>query len=166
MCERCNAKSADIDTSPPMWQACVTKIILSCIEMRESKADPRRLTADIVIAFLSQNQANGREIPDLIKSIYAAFAELEKGLAPLTADRPQKPALPISKSIQPDHLICIECGKKLMTLKFHLRSHGLTPADYRAKWDLPIDYPMAAPNFSALRSTRAIETDFGRRRKG
>jgi len=82
------------------------------------------------------------------------------------AEGPHEPALRISKSIQPEHLICIEYGKKLIALKFHLRSHGLTPAAYRAKWDLPIDYLMAAPNFFALRSKRAIEADFGRARKG
>jgi predicted transcriptional regulator len=135
--------------------------------MQENKADIRRLAVDVVIAFLSQNRASGCEIPDLIKSIYAVFAELEKGPAQLTAGGRQKPALPISQSIKPDHVTCIECGKKLRSLKFHLsRSHNMTPATYRAKWELPADYPMSALEFSASKSVRAIKIGFGHRRKG
>jgi predicted transcriptional regulator len=133
--------------------------------MLESEVDSRRLAADVVMAFISNNHVSGREIPDLIRSIYAAFAEQTKESAPSPAESPRKPPFPISKSIQADHLVCVECGKKLKTLKFHLQLHGLTPEAYREKWALPFDYPMSAPNFSALRSTKAIETDFGRRRK-
>jgi predicted transcriptional regulator len=136
------------------------------LDMPETEADLRRLTADVVTAFLSLNQMEGPEIPNLIKSIYITFAELGKGSAPSGADGPRKPTLPDSQSIQPDYLICLECEKKFKSLKLHLQSHDLTPNAYRAKWGLSPAYPMSAPNYSASRSTRAIKTKFGHWRKG
>jgi hypothetical protein len=65
----------------------------------------------------------------------------------------QKPAVNIKKSISPEYIICLEDGKKLKMLKRYLRSrYGLSPEDYRAKWGLPADYPMVAPNYAAQRS--------------
>ena len=64
----------------------------------------------------------------------------------------------------PDYIVCLEDGKKLKMLKRHLQStFGMTPADYRAKWDLPPDYPMVAPNYAQKRSALAKQIGLGRR---
>ena len=75
-----------------------------------------------------------------------------------------KPAVPIKKSIQPDHIVCLEDGKKFKSLKRHLRTHyDLSPDEYREKWGLPADYPMVAPNYSATRSQLAKDNGLGRK---
>jgi predicted transcriptional regulator len=77
------------------------------------------------------------------------------------------PAVPIKKSVYPDYLICLEDGLKLKMLKRHLRtSYGLTPEQYRAKWSLPPDYPMAAPNYTLSRSEFAKKSGFGTKKVG
>jgi predicted transcriptional regulator len=75
----------------------------------------------------------------------------------------QKPAVPVKKSIHPEYIVCLEDGKKLKMLKRYLRSrYGLSPDDYRAKWGLPADYPMVAPNYAAQRSEFAKKIGLGR----
>jgi len=75
-----------------------------------------------------------------------------------------KPAVPIKKSVTPDYIICLEDGKKLKMLKRHLMSsYGITPDEYRAKWGLPADYPMVAPNYAKARSDLAVKLGLGRR---
>jgi predicted transcriptional regulator len=76
---------------------------------------------------------------------------------------PQKPAVPIRKSVTPEYIVCLEDGKKLKMLKRHLRStYGMTPDEYRTKWNLPPDYPMVAPNYAAQRSEFAKKIGLGR----
>ena len=75
------------------------------------------------------------------------------------------PAVPIRKSITPGFLICLDDGKKLKTLKRHLTNLGMTPDQYRAKWDLPDNYPMVAPEYAATRSTLAKKSGFGQTAK-
>ena len=66
---------------------------------------------------------------------------------------PLKPAVPVKKSITPEHIVCLEDGKKFKSLKRHLRTqYNMTPEQYREKWDLPADYPMVAPNYAQKRS--------------
>ena len=77
-------------------------------------------------------------------------------------ERPQ-PAVPIKKSVTPDHIICLEDGKKLKMLKRHLNTaYGMTPDEYRERWGLPHDYPMVAPNYAKKRSALAKEIGLGK----
>ena len=124
------------------------------------------LTADVVSAYVSNNPVPVGELPALIGQVHAAL----KGTAgaSLSAEEPEvlKPAVSIRKSVTPDHIICLEDGKKFKSLKRHLSTHyGLTPDDYRAKWCLSADYPMVAPNYAASRSALAKTMGLGRKRK-
>ena len=83
------------------------------------------------------------------------------------AEIAQKPAVAVKKSVRADQITCLECGKAMKMLKRHLNSdHGLTPAEYRAKWNLPSDYPMTAPDYAKARSTMALKIGLGRSKQG
>ena len=104
-------------------------------------------------------------LPDLIRSVHETLAELG-ATEPAEPPRPD-PAVAISKSITPDYLICLEDGRKLKMLKRYLRSrYDMTPEDYRARWNLPSDYPMVAPNYAKKRSEFAKEIGLGRKSGG
>jgi len=122
------------------------------------------MTTSIVSAFLSNNAVHASHIPDIINNVHGALAGLN---AQKASDLPRhEPAVPISKSITKDYLICLEDGRKLKMLKRHLRSkYQLTPEEYRARWDLPVDYPMVAPNYAKRRSEFAKEIGLGRKKK-
>ena len=122
-----------------------------------------KVTAEIVAAFLARNDTVIAELPGLIKSVHSTITEISSG-APPTAST--LPAVPVAKSVTPDFLICLECGAEQKSLKQHLKRHGLSPAAYRAKWALPFNYPMVAPNLSAHRVRLATETGFGLGRNG
>lgn len=120
-----------------------------------------RMTTDIVASFLTHNSVPAENVPDLIRSVHATMGEISG-----TAAKPEpksKPAVPISKSITDDHIICLEDGKKLKMLKRYLRSqYDMSPDDYRRKWGLPSDYPMVAPAYSRKRSSFAKSIGLGR----
>jgi predicted transcriptional regulator len=79
---------------------------------------------------------------------------------------PLKPAVPIKRSITPTYLVCLEDGKKFKSLKRHLRTrYQMTPDQYRAKWNLPADYPMVAPDYAAARSQLAKQMGLGQQRR-
>ena len=119
------------------------------------------LTTEIVAGHLGNNKVPTNDIPALIKQIYEALAIVSGRAAP--AERLQ-PAVSIRKSITPDHIICLEDGKKLRMLKRHLKtSYNLTPDEYRERWGLPADYPMVAPNYAAQRSALAKKIGLGTR---
>lgn len=123
------------------------------------------LTAEIVSAYVSKNSVPASALPALIGSVYRSLVALrtEQAAAPV---EPQKPAVPIKKSVQDDFIICLEDGKKFKSLKRHLGVHyGLTPAAYREKWNLPHDYPMVAPSYAAERSALALKLGLGRKAK-
>ena len=127
------------------------------------------LVTDILAAHLSNNTVAMAELPTLIRNVYDALATAG-GVAEPVAERPN-PAVPIKKSVTPDHIICLEDGKKLKMLKRHLRTaYDMSPEQYRQRWDLPADYPMVAPNYARQRSRLAKEiglgTRSGRRRGG
>ncbi|MEL6365914.1 MAG: MucR family transcriptional regulator [Pseudomonadota bacterium] len=128
----------------------------------ELSGDTLHLTAEIVAAFVSNNSIDGDKIPDLLRNVHATVQTLAD--APLKEpEEPQKPAVPIKKSITPDYLICLEDGKKLKMLKRYLRTqYDMSPDDYRRKWNLPADYPMVAPNYAARRSEFAKQIGLGR----
>jgi predicted transcriptional regulator len=123
------------------------------------------LTSQIVSAFVSKNPIQVADIPALIRSVHQSLTTL--GQPQETAEPPAelKPAVPVKKSVTPDYIVCLEDGKKLKMLKRHLQSsYGLTPDEYRAKWGLPNDYPMVAPNYAKARSALAMEIGLGKRK--
>jgi predicted transcriptional regulator len=118
------------------------------------------LTADIVSAYVTNNRLSPDELPAVIQRVHAALGSLKDGPVELPAEK-QPPAVSIRKSITPDFLISLEDGRKYKALKRHLGSLGMSPADYRAKWDLPKNYPMVASNYSAQRSAMAKAIGLG-----
>jgi len=126
-------------------------------------AELLQMTTTVVAAFVSNNAVTATQVPDLIKSVHGSLATLE-GRGEGGQQTVQKPAVPIKKSITPDFVICLEDGKKLKMLKRHLRTtYGMTPEEYRAKWGLPADYPMVAPNYAKQRSNFAKKIGLGRK---
>jgi predicted transcriptional regulator len=123
------------------------------------------LTANLVSAYVSNNPVPVRELSDLIGSVHAALKGMT-GTVVSTKPEELKPAVPIKKSVTPDYIISLEDGRKFKSLKRHLSSHyGLSPDEYRAKWSLPADYPMVAPNYAAARSALAKTMGLGRKAK-
>lgn len=128
-----------------------------------SKTELLQMTADIVSSFVANNPVPAGGVADLLKTVHGTVEDLAKG-KPADPPRPD-PAVPISKSITPDHIVCLEDGRKLKMLKRYLRSrYDLTPDEYRARWGLPSDYPMVAPNYAKKRSAFAKEIGLGRKR--
>ncbi|WP_334128747.1 MucR family transcriptional regulator [Sneathiella sp.] len=124
-----------------------------------------RMTADITAAYVSNNHIENSEITDVIKAVYNSLASLDTEAEPDQPAEP-KPAVPIKRSVHDDYLICLEDGKQLKMLKRYLRSnYDMTPEEYRAKWNLPPDYPMVAPAYAKRRSEFAKEFGLGRKRK-
>lgn len=119
------------------------------------------MTADIVSAYVGHNSVSAADLPGLIQSIHKAIREANDGQPPTAAAR-QAPAVSVRKSINPDFLICLEDGRRFKSLKRHLRTkYDLSPEAYRAKWGLPKDYPMVAPNYAAARSQLAKTMGLG-----
>jgi predicted transcriptional regulator len=120
------------------------------------------MTADVVAAYVNHNSISVGDLPKLISDVHGALTALQ---APAAAPVPElKPAVSVRKSVTPDFIICLEDGKKFKSLKRHLNTHyDMSPAQYREKWDLPSDYPMVAPNYSATRSRLARENGLGRK---
>ncbi len=152
------------------------------------------ITGEIVAAYLRNHAVGADQLPELIRSVHRtldsvgqATADADgpspapsgtesrpvQGVAAPSAARtsgkrrgrePGDPAVPVSQSVMPDYLICLEDGKQLKMLKRYLNSnYGLTPAEYRAKWGLPADYPMVAENYSKRRSEAAKRFGLGRK---
>ena len=124
------------------------------------------LAADIVSAYVSNNSVPSSELPALINEVHNALLRVTSGVAPVVVEA-LKPAVPAKKSNTSDFIICLEDGKKFKSLKRHLRSsYGMTPEEYRAKWGLPHDYPMVAPNYAQHRSQLAKQIGLGKQRAG
>ena len=129
----------------------------------ESKPDLVDLTAEIVAAYVSNNAVVSGDLSGIISDVHKALEKAVTGGGEPEAP-PLKPAVSIRKSITPDHIICLEDGKKFKSLKRHLRTHyNLTPEEYREKWGLPHDYPMVAPNYAAARSNLAKKMGLGQK---
>lgn len=132
----------------------------------EGKRDLVEMAASIVSAYVTANSIPQQDLPGLIKSVYATLRDLSGQQSAIAAGAPE-PAISIKRSVTPDHLICLEDGKKFKSLKRHLRTkYGMTPDEYRAKWNLPPDYPMVAPNYARERSNLAKRMGLGQARKG
>jgi predicted transcriptional regulator len=130
--------------------------------LEESEADILRLSAEIVASYVAQNTLPASAVGDLIGSVHEALSGLGKTVVEREPEK-RKPAVPISKSVQHDHIICLEDGKKLKMLKRYLRSrYDLSPEEYRRRWGLPPEYPMVAPAYAARRSDFAKQIGLGR----
>jgi predicted transcriptional regulator len=122
------------------------------------------LTADIVAAHVSNNSVSVADLPTLINNVHGALSSLGNG-AQQPEPRPE-PKVSIRASVKPDYIICLEDGKKLKMLKRHLMTHyNMTPEQYRAKWNLPADYPMVAPNYAEQRRSLAKKIGLGTKRR-
>ena len=132
----------------------------------ENKTEIVELTADIVAAYVGNNAVPSSDLPSLINDVHRALAGAVAGLN----DKPAvdaKPAVPVRRSVTPEYIVCLEDGKKFKSLKRHLRTHyNLTPEQYREKWNLPVDYPMVAPEYAKARSALAKKMGLGQRRRG
>jgi len=121
------------------------------------------LTVGLVSAYVSNNSVPARELAQFIGEVYAALDGLAGAASP-TEPEDLKPAVPIKKSVTPEYIICLDDGKQFKSLKRHLSSkYDLSPNEYRAKWGLPADYPMVAPNYAAARSVLAKNMGLGRK---
>ncbi len=117
------------------------------------------LTTEIVAAHVGNNTVAPGDLPQLIQDVYKTLIDV--GGNGDAGERP-RPAVPAKKSVFPDHIVCLEDGKKLKMLKRHLKTaYNMTPADYRERWGLPADYPMVAPNYAKHRSTLAKKIGLG-----
>jgi predicted transcriptional regulator len=120
------------------------------------------LTADIVASHVANNSVAVNDLPGLITNVHTALAGLG---APVAEAAPELvPAVSVRSSVKSEHITCLEDGKKMKMLKRHLMTdHGMSPADYRAKWNLPADYPMVAPAYAAKRRELAVKIGLGRK---
>jgi predicted transcriptional regulator len=122
-----------------------------------------RLGAEIVAAYVSRNAVSADAVPDIIRTVHTALEGLSKDGAPAPVEERPKPAVPISKSVQHDFIVCLEDGKRLKMLKRYLRSrYDMSPDEYRRRWGLAADYPMVAPAYAARRSDFAKQIGLGR----
>jgi len=120
-----------------------------------------RLATEIVAAYVSNNAVAANDLPAMIRTVHSTLNNLDQTAPSRETDL--TPAVPIKKSVTADYIICLEDGKKLKMLKRYLRSqYGLTPEEYKARWGLPHDYPMVAPNYAAQRSKLAKQIGLGR----
>ncbi|MEZ0262350.1 MAG: MucR family transcriptional regulator [Alphaproteobacteria bacterium] len=121
-----------------------------------------------IVAGYSANHAVP-DLPALMRQVHETLVKISRGEAAPAHAAGLEPAVPVSKSIMPDYLVCLEDGKKMKMLKRYLKTaYKMTPEEYRAKWGLPDDYPMVAPKYAEKRSHLAkaigLGTD-GNRRK-
>ena len=122
-----------------------------------------QLTAGVVAAYLSHNVTSPSELPHLIDIVGRGLQEVGQAPEETPPTKPE-PAVSVRRSISPDQLTCLVCGKSQKLLKRHLAAvHELTPAAYRELFDLKVDYPMVAPNYAQQRSEMALRFGLGRK---
>jgi predicted transcriptional regulator len=127
------------------------------------KVDPG-LVAEIVRGYVANNTVAVDQIGELIATVQRTLSSLGAN-TPAPVAEALKPAVPIRRSVQPDYVVCLECGFRAQMLRRHLRTaHGLEPAAYRARWKLAADHPLTAPAYSAIRTTMAKAIGLGRKR--
>ena len=120
------------------------------------------MTSEIVSSFVSNNPVTTEGLPDVIRSVYRTVSSLS-GVPEVRADEKLKAAVPISKSVSEDYIVCLEDGRKLKMLKRYLRSrYDMSPDEYRRRWSLPADYPMVAPSYTERRSEFAKKIGLGK----
>ena len=120
------------------------------------------LTSDIVAAHVSNNGVSVDEVPTLINNVFAALSSL--GSEPGENKPRPDPAVSVRSSTKRTHIVCLDCGKKMKMLKRHLSTeHGMTPDDYRRRWELGPDYPFVAPAYAETRRDLAKKIGLGRK---
>ena len=134
----------------------------------ENSVDYVELTVDIVSAYVSNNPVPSAELAQLIARVHGSLVQIGSGQEePKAPSAPQQPAVSVKKSVTADHIICLEDGRVFKSLKRHLRAkYDMSPEQYRAKWGLPPDYPMVAPNYAKARSDLAKAIGLGQTRNG
>lgn len=121
-----------------------------------------RATADIVSSFVANNAVTTENLPEVIRSVYRTVSALS-GAGEARIDDKPRPAVPVSRSVTPDYIVCLEDGRKLTMLKRYLRSrYDMSPDEYRKRWGLPADYPMVAPAYTERRSEFAKKIGLGK----
>jgi predicted transcriptional regulator len=126
---------------------------------KDSEEDILKLVTEIVAAYVSKNLVPADELPGIIRNVHATLGGFNGEANTL----PRQPAVSIKKSVQDDYIVCLEDGKKLKMLKRYLRArYKLSPDEYRARWNLPADYPMVAPNYAQRRSDFAKKIGLGK----
>ena len=116
------------------------------------------ITAQIVTAYVSRNAVPADRLAEVISTVAGALrsASRPQEIAPVP-----RPAVSPSKSVRPDHVVCLECGRKMRVLRGHLRAvHGLSDHEYRQRHGLPFEHPLVAPSYSAYRSEQAKSIGF------
>ena len=127
----------------------------------ENRSELLELTSEIVAAHVSNNTLAVNDLPQLIKDVYFTLANVDENQG---IPERLNPPVSIKKSVTPDYIVCLEDGKKLKMLKRHLKTaYNMTPEEYRQRWNLPLDYPMVAPNYAKHRSDLAKEIGLGRK---
>ena len=120
------------------------------------------LTSEIVAAHVSNNSVSADEVGSLISSVYSALSGL--GGAEQAPEPTPEPAVSVRSSLKKDHIVCLDCGKKMKMLRRHLSSeHDMSPTEYRYKWNLSADYPMVAPDYADTRRDLAVKIGLGRK---
>ncbi|MFZ5836625.1 MAG: MucR family transcriptional regulator [Pseudomonadota bacterium] len=123
------------------------------------------MTAEIVSAYVGNNEISAAELPSLIQQVYGSLADVSQGVV-ISENEPLKPAISVKRSVSSDYIVCLEDGKKFKSLKRHLRAqYDMSPDEYRIKWGLPKDYPMVAPNYAQARSNLAKQMGLGQKSK-
>jgi len=130
------------------------------------KSSLANLTASVVSAYVSKNSVPTADLPSVIATVYSALRLAETGSSTPEPKSQKEPAVSIRKSVTPEAIICLDCGQKFKMLKRHVKTdHGTSVDEYRAKWNLPADYPMVAPNYAKQRSELAVKIGLGKRGK-
>ena len=127
---------------------------------KDNEEDILKMVTEIVSAYVSKNPVPASELPAIIKNVHATLGGIGG-----SEDRalPRTPAVPVKKSVQDDYIVCLEDGKRLKMLKRYLRArYKMSPDEYRARWNLPPDYPMVAPNYAQKRSDFAKKIGLGK----
>jgi predicted transcriptional regulator len=130
---------------------------------KDNEDDILKLVTEIVAAYVSKNPVDARDLPGIIRNVHATLGGFGANTGKTGGSATRPPAVSIKKSVTPDYIVCLEDGKKLKMLKRYLRSRfKLSPDEYRARWNLPPDYPMVAPNYAARRSEFAKKIGLGK----
>jgi predicted transcriptional regulator len=137
------------------------------METTMSESNEKALVAQILSSYLSNNTVAAADLPSVIDSVKRAFGGSEEAVPTTPSDSVTKtwqPAVPVKKSITPEAVICLCCGRKFKSLKRHLQTtHQLSPREYRDAFKLKSDYPLVAPNYAAQRSDLAKSLGLGRK---
>ena len=122
-----------------------------------------RCVVTIVTRYVAHQSVAPDELAGLIASVDKALRGLEEPVGPAAEAR--MPAVPVRRSVQRDYVVCLECGLRGKMIRRHVQArHGLTPDEYRTRWNLAADHPLVAPAYSERRSSMAKQIGLGRLR--